>query len=115
MSEEIYKINKNIDRPLVFKGLKDQYIYYYLAVVIISFILFGVLNSMGVGTLYTLLITGVVAFAGIKGITIISDRFGKNGLKKYMARRKVPESVQIESRAYFLNLNRDNDEDRKIR
>lgn len=115
MSEEIYKINKNIDRPLVFKGLKDQYIYYYLAVVIISFILFGVLNSMGVGTLYTLLITGVVAFAGIKGVTIISDRFGKDGLKKYMAKKKIPEYLQVETRGYFTNLKKDNDKGSKIR
>jgi hypothetical protein len=107
MSDEIYKVNKNIDRPLVFKGLKDQYIYYYLGVVVFSFFLFAILNSTGVGTLPTLLITGTIAMGGIKGVTIISDRFGKDGLKKYLAKRNIPKHLQVETRDYFIKINKD--------
>lgn len=107
MSKEIYFINKNIDRPLVFKGLKAQYIYYYLGVVVIAFILFALLNSFGVNTLVTVLIVGAFAFLGIKGVTAISDRFGKDGLQKYFAKNKLPEYIQVESRDYFLKLKKE--------
>lgn len=109
MGKDVYHINKNIDRPLVFKGLKAQYIFYYLGVVVVSFILFALLNSFGVNTFLTLLIVTVFAFTGIKMVTVISDRFGKDGLMKHFAKGKIPPHLRIETRRYFLNLKKDSD------
>lgn len=109
MSNDIYKINKNIDRPIVFKGLKGQYIAYYIVVLLFTFGLFAILNSSGLNTFITLLVTVVVGFLGITGVTSISDKFGKDGLEKYMAKGKIPKHIRIESRQYFTKLKRKKD------
>jgi hypothetical protein len=102
--EDVYVINKNIDRPLIFKGLKAQYIYYYLGVIVGCFIVFVGLNTSGVSTMITLIVTVAVLILGIQTVTIISNKFGEDGLMKYLAKRKLPKYIQIDSREYFLNL-----------
>lgn len=108
MSKDIYTLNKSIDRPLIFKGLKAQYIYYYLGLLVLSFIVFAVLNSSGLHTGLTLIIIVSIVIVGVKIITHISDKFGINGLKKYFAKSKIPNHIKVESRSYFFKQIKNN-------
>lgn len=101
---DFYYINKNIDRPLVFKGLKAQYIFYYVGVIMACFLCFVLLNANGVSTMITLIISAALLILGIQTVGIISNKFGQDGLMKYLAKRKLPKYLQIDSRDYFLNL-----------
>lgn len=101
---DAYYINKNIDRPLVFKGLKAQYIYYYIAVVMVGFLCFVILNASGVSTMITLIITAVWVYVGIQTVGVLSNKFGRDGLMKFMAKRRLPGHIAIDSRDYFLKL-----------
>jgi hypothetical protein len=104
--DDFYLINKNIDRPLVFKGLKAQYIFYYIGVIISCFLCFVLLNASGVSTMVTLIISAALLILGVQTVGIVSNKFGQDGLMKYLAKGKLPKYIQIDSRNYFLNLKR---------
>lgn len=100
-----YNINKGITRPIEFKGLKAQYIYYLaigLAVLLVSFAI--------------LYITGVPVYVCVGLITIggsalfwfvfrYSHEYGEHGMMKAMARRQVPEAIICKSLRTFRELN----------
>ena len=48
MANSVYKINKGINKPIEFKGLKAQYIWYLGGGLVILLILFAVLYIIGV-------------------------------------------------------------------
>jgi hypothetical protein len=48
MANRIYKINKGINKPIEFKGLKAQYIWYLGGGLVMLLILFAVLYIIGV-------------------------------------------------------------------
>ena len=104
MEASVYKINKGINKPIEFKGLKAQYIVYLAIGLVALFILCAVLFIMGVNMFICLGITvllGVMLFMSIYGI---SNKYGQHGLLKKMARRSLPTFIKSRSRKQFLQL-----------
>ena len=104
MSNSVYKINKGINNPIVFKGLKGQYIGYLAIGLLVLLILFAILYVVGVNIFFCLglvLALGVLLF-----ITVfrLSDKYGRYGLTKKLARRNVPEYLKGSSRKIFIRL-----------
>src|SRR5690606_19016496 len=104
MGNSVYKINKGINNPIVFKGLKGQYIGYLAIGVLVLLVLFAILYVIGVNVFLCMglvLTLGVLLF-----ITVfrMSDKYGRNGLAKKLARRKVPEYLKGTSRKLFIQL-----------
>ena len=52
MANSIYKINKGINKPIEFRGLKAQYIWYLGGGLVILLILFAILYIIGVNTFF---------------------------------------------------------------
>lgn len=50
MSHTVFQINKGINRPIEFKGLKAQYILYFVVGVLALLILFAVLYMLAVNS-----------------------------------------------------------------
>ena len=50
MSTSVYKINKGINKPIEFKGLKAQYIWYLGGGLLILLILFAILYICGLNS-----------------------------------------------------------------
>ena len=48
MGNSVYKINKGINNPIVFKGLKGQYIGYLAIGLLVLLVLFAILYVIGV-------------------------------------------------------------------
>lgn len=102
----VYKINKGINKPIEFKGLKAQYIGYLGVGILTLLILFASMYIIGVNMFVCLavcLILGTLLFIVVYKI---SDTYGQHGLLKKMARRNIPTCLKGKSRKQFTQLNR---------
>ena len=94
----MYTINKGINTPIEFKGLKAQYIWWLGAGILVLLILFAILYILGINPFVCV---GLVLIAGT-GLFIhiyrLSNTYGEHGMMKKIARRKVPALIQFHSR-----------------
>lgn len=100
----VYKINKGINKPIEFKGLKAQYIGYLGVGVILLLILFAILYISGVNMFVCL---GLIAVLGTLLFVVVykmSDSFGQHGLLKKLAKRNIPKYLVCRSRKIFFEL-----------
>ena len=104
MSNSIYTINKGINKPIEFRGLKAQYIWYLGGGLLGLLILFAVLYICGVNTFFCL---GLILLLGT-GLFFymyrLSHRYGEYGMLKKMARRVIPECIKSTTRKPFQTL-----------
>lgn len=100
----VYQINKGVSKPIVFKGLKAQYIA-YLAIGLVGLLVsFVVLYICGVSLW---LIMPLISGAGMGlffGVFRLSSRFGEHGLSKYFAAKRLPDHLWFNSRKIFTGL-----------
>ncbi len=102
MASSVYVINKGINAPITFKGLKAQYIWYLGGGIMGLFILFVVLYVMGLNTFICL---GIVAIGGaglFMYVYRLSNTYGEFGLMKRAAKRAVPKVLKCYSRKMFF-------------
>lgn len=100
----VYKINKGINKPIEFKGLKAQYIVYLAVGLIALLILFAVLYIIGVNMFVCLALTVLLGVTLFMTVYRMSDKYGQHGLLKKMARRNMPDFIKSNSRKLFLQL-----------
>jgi hypothetical protein len=100
----VYQINKGINKPIVFKGLKAQYIAYLAVGLVLLLIAFAVLYICGFKIFIILpLILGLGG--GLFFMVIrLSHRFGEHGLSKYFAKKQLPKAIRFRSRRIFTHL-----------
>jgi len=100
----VYQINKGVNKPIVFRGLKAQYIAYLAVGLVLLLVSFAVLYISGVSLFIVLpliLLLGTALFL----ITFrLSNRFGQHGLMKYLAKRGLPKCLKFRSRRLFTQL-----------
>jgi hypothetical protein len=98
----VYQINKGINQPVTFKGLKAQYIWYLGGGLVGVLIFFAILYICGVNTFVCLgivLITGSGVFFKVYAM---SNKYGEHGMMKTMGRRLVPDLIRRNSRTIFI-------------
>src|SRR5688572_12495677 len=100
----VYKINKGINKPIEFKGLKAQYIAYLAIGLVGLLILFAVLYIIGVNMFVCLGLITVLSVMLFMSVYRLSDKYGEHGLLKKMAKRSLPAFLKVSSRKVFLNL-----------
>jgi hypothetical protein len=114
----IYQINKGINRPIEFRGLKAQYIAYLAIGLAVLLVAFSVMYIAGV-PVYLCVPVVLLAGSGLfMGVYRLSHRYGQYGLLKAIAFRQVPTAIILRSRKVFVRLNvrrddRDNDFSRR--
>ena len=104
MSTSVYPINKGINRPIEFKGLKAQYIWYLGGGLLVLLILFAILYICGVNTFICLAIVVGTATALFMQVYKLSSKYGEHGMMKTLAKRSIPNVIKIYSRKTFTNL-----------
>lgn len=106
MAAKIFQINRGINRPIEFRGLKGQYIGWLAACVVGTLVGFGVLYACGI-SLYicTPLALGLGGWVASR-VFQMSRKFGQHGLMKRGARRRMPVALLSSSRKVFIHLNR---------
>lgn len=101
MPASVYTINKGINKPITFKGLKAQYIWYLGGGVVVLLVLFAILYICGVPPLFCT----VMVLGGGTGwflyISRLSHRYGAHGMMKKIAAGKVPKVVKVHNRKVF--------------
>lgn len=100
----VYKINKGINKPIEFKGLKAQYIGYLGIGVLLLLILFAFLFIIGINMFVCVAIILMLGTLLFVVIYRISDSFGQYGLLKKMAGRNIPECLKGRTRKLFIQL-----------
>lgn len=105
-----YEINKGINRPIEFKGIKAQYIIYLALGLVVLLFIFAILYVLGAG-LYICL--GIIIPTGLGLYLTVqnySNKYGANGLTKKSAASRLPSSIRATSRKYFIQLHKKQDE-----
>jgi hypothetical protein len=100
----VYKINKGINKPIEFKGLKAQYIGYLGAGVIVLLIIFAILYICGVNMFVCLGLIAILGALLFMMVYRLSDTYGQHGLLKKLAKRNIPEFLKCNSRRLFYRL-----------
>lgn len=100
----VYQINKGVNRPITFKGLKAQYIVYLAAGLIFLFIAFAVLYIAKISLMIILPLVLGCGAGFFTAVARLSRRYGEHGLMKYMAQRKLPHHLSCRSAKVFTRL-----------
>lgn len=100
----VYQINKGVGRPIVFKGLRAQYIAYLAIGLVVLFVVFALLFIAGISLLVVLPVIAGAGAALSFSVFRLSARFGEHGLSKFLARRQLPVYLRFTSRRVFTAL-----------
>jgi len=92
--KEKFEINRGINKPIVFKGLKSQYIGYLCAGLVALLILFAVLYIAGLSLYFLLPVTGIAGFLLFSYVFKYSNKYGTYGLMKKAAYERLPKSIK---------------------
>lgn len=104
MKTSVYAINKGINRPIEFKGLKAQYIWYLGGGLLVLLILFAILYIAGVNTFICLFIIAGSATMLFMHVYKLSRKYGEHGMMKELAKRSIPGEVKTYSRRTYTTL-----------
>lgn len=94
----VYHINKGINKPIEFKGLKAQYIWYLGGGLVALLILFAIIYIAGVHVFLCLAIILTLGSGLFMYVYKLSRTYGEHGLMKKIARKAVPKCVKNYSR-----------------
>ena len=104
MSTSVYQINKGINKPIEFKGLKAQYIWYLGGGLLALLILFAILYICGVNTFVCLGIILIAGTALFMHVYKLSHKYGQYGMMKSLAKRSIPTVIKTYSRKIYTSL-----------
>lgn len=96
-----YQINKGINKPVEFKGLKAQYIWYLGGGLVVLLVLFAVLYLIGMAVYLCLLIIAGLGSALFHQVFSLSHKYGEHGLMKRNARKYLPDYLKFKDRRLF--------------
>lgn len=100
----VFHINKGVSHSIEFKGLKAQYIWYFVGGVLLLLVLFAVMYMAGFNSFMCVgLILGLGTLMTVK-LYQMSGKYGEHGLMKKMAGGRVPRVIKNSSRLVFTGL-----------
>ena len=94
MSNSVYKINKGINKPIEFKGLKAQYIWYLGGGLVALLIFFAIIYIIGINIFLCLALIISLATALFMYVYKLSRTYGEHGLMKKVAKKAVPKVIK---------------------
>ncbi|MDM8175991.1 DUF4133 domain-containing protein [Olivibacter sp. 47] len=101
MANSVYEINKGVNAPVEFKGLKAQYIWYLGGLIVVLLILFAILYMVGIPSLICIVLTGGGGTLAVMRIYRLSETYGPHGLMKLTASKRIPRVIRSNSRKIF--------------
>ena len=90
----VYQINKGINKPVEFKGLKAQYIWYLGGGLVALLILFAIIYIIGINVFVCLFVILSLGSGLFIYVYKLSRTYGEHGLMKRMARKGIPKCVK---------------------
>ena len=89
----VYIINKAVNRPMAFRGLKEQYIWFLGGGILGLLFLFAVLYIAGVPVAFALVVIGVGGVVLFNRVYHFNKIYGVHGWMKQMAGRAIPKHI----------------------
>jgi len=102
----IYQINKGINKPIEFKGLKAQYIGYLAGGLVILLVLFATMYIIGINLFICIAIIAIAGTALFMTVFRLSNKYGQYGLLKKASKGYIPYYIRFKSRKLFINLSK---------
>jgi hypothetical protein len=102
-----YDLNRGINKPVEFKGLVGNNIYFLVAGIGLTFALFVTMYMLSVPLLFTILITFTLGGGMWAGVFALNRKYGEHGLMKASARRSSPKYITNRQSRLFQHLNED--------
>ena len=102
MSNSVFQINKGINRPIEFHGLKAQYIMYFVSGVLGLLVLFAILYIIGINSYICVATILALGTAMTLQLYAMSNKYGEHGLSKKIATRSIPKVITNHSRRVFI-------------
>ena len=90
----VYQINKAVGRPVVFRGLVAQYIWWLAMALVGCLLLFALLYLFGLGLFVCIGVVFVAAGFSIWKVYRLNKTFGEHGMMKKMAQRAIPKWIK---------------------
>lgn len=90
----VYPIHKGVGKPVVFRGLKGQYIWWlaiglgFLLVVFALLYIAGTPVAVGMGLV---LVAGGILF---RSVYRLNDQYGEHGMMKRLAHKATPKRIR---------------------
>ena len=100
----VYQINKGINKPIEFKGLKAQYIGYLAGGLVALLVFFAVMYISGLPAYLCILIIAVSGTGLFYQVFKLSNKYGQYGLMKRSAKRYLPGYLKFKTRKVFTLL-----------
>lgn len=100
----VYAINRGINKPIEFRGLKAQYIWWLGGGLVVVMLLFAIGYIAGVHLYVCLGYTGIIGCGLFSQVSRLSHKYGQHGLMKAAAYRQVPPAISCRSRHLFTAL-----------
>ncbi len=94
MGNSVYHINKGINKPIEFKGLKAQYIWYLGGGLVALLIFFAIIYILGVPVIICLLLVMSLATVLFMQVYKFSRIYGEHGLMKKAAKKAIPKVIK---------------------
>ena len=95
-----YRINKGAGRPIEFKGLKSQYLFFFAGVLVSVFLAVVVLYMAGVSQLVCLSFGAVSGSLAVWLTFRMNARYGEHGLMKMLAEKRHPRYLSARRRIF---------------
>lgn len=92
----MYQINKGVNKPIVFKGLKAQYIWWLGIGLTALLLLFAILYIAGVAVGFCLVVVFGLGAVLFRVVFQFSKEYGEHGLMKKMAASAVPKYIKFD-------------------
>jgi hypothetical protein len=101
MTGTVYTINKGVNRPVEFRGLKAQYIWWLAGGIVALLGLFAVLYIVGLNPFVCVGFIGVAGFVLFWQVYKLSRVYGVHGWMKRGAARRLPVRIKSGTRKVF--------------
>jgi hypothetical protein len=98
-----FKINKGINKPVEFKGLKSQYLMYMAMGILGVFLIFIVIYLLGVNRYISLCFAFGSSLFLIYYIFYLNNTYGEHGVMKLAAKKNRPKYLTNQGK-YVKNL-----------
>lgn len=98
----VYLMNKGVNRPVSFKGLVAQYIWWLAGGLLILLLLYAALYLCEVNTYMSIGIIGCAGFLLFYTVYKANNKYGEFGIMKTIARKRIPSAIRCKSRTVFI-------------
>src|SRR5580698_1296823 len=102
MTGTVYTVNKGVNRPVEFRGLRGQYIWVLAGGVVVLLGMFAGMYIAGVNPFVCVGFAGIAGFVLFWQVYRFSRVYGVHGWMKRGAARRLPTRIKSHSRRAFL-------------